>query len=105
MSLYLTYIMAHVQNAIDQNLLDGETTLKNLGEPVVIPDTVPVFPDETMRRLRFYKDMALIIEDFESWMMFLEKIANELGLNPASDFPKIAGVLNRYRLDEGKEPL
>jgi len=105
MSLYTTYIIAQVQQVLDQNLLAEETTPKNVGEPVVIPESVPVFPEEIMRRIKFYRDMAIIIEDFESWMAFLEKIANELKLNPASDFPKIAGVLNRYRLDVGMEPL
>lgn len=106
MSLYATYIIAQVQDALDQLIETKEdTTPKNLGEPLVAPESVPVFPDELMRRIQFYKSMAIAVEDFESWMAFLERVANELKLNPATDFPKLASVLNRYRVGVGKDPL
>jgi len=105
MTLYKTYIVAQVQLALDQNLQTEENVPKNVGEPLVAPESLPVFPDEVMTKLQFYKDKAVAVEDFESWMQFLEIVTNELKLNPASDFPKLASVLNRYRVDEGKEPL
>lgn len=105
MSLYKTYVIAQVQMALDQNLLTEENTPKGLGEPLVAPESIPIFPDTIMTKLQFYKDKAVAVEDFESWMKFLELVTNELKLNPASDFPKLASVLNRYRVDEGKEPL
>jgi hypothetical protein len=105
MSLSTTYIIAHVQAALDHNLLAAEEVPKGTGEPVVAPESLPVFSDDIMCRMQFFKDKAIAIPDFEAWMQFLELVAGELGLNPATDFPKIASVLNRYRVDEGKEPL
>jgi len=105
MSLYKTYIIAQVGMALDENLLAEDSVPKNVGEPLVAPESAPVFTDDIMRQLQFYKDKAVAVEDFEAWMKFLELVANELKLNPATDFPKIASVLNRYRVDEGKEPL
>jgi len=105
MPLHTSYIIAQVQAALDQNLLALEQIPKSSGEPVVAPESLPVFNDEIMRKLKFYADKAITIPDFEAWMQFLELVAGELGLNPASDFPKIASVLNRYRVDDGKEPL
>ena len=105
MSLYATYIIAHVTDALDQTLLTQESIPKDVGEPPVFQESTPIFSDDIMRHLQFFKSMAVEIEDFESWMLFLDKVASELKLNPASDFPKIASVLNRYRVDEGKEPL
>ena len=105
MSLYATYIIAHVKDALDQTLLNQEAIPKDIGEPPVFQESTPIFSDEVMRQLQFFKYMAIEIEDFESWMLFLDKVAFKLKLNPATDFPKIASVLNRYRVDEGKEPL
>lgn len=105
MSLYVTYIVAQVQKALDENLMAQDAIPKNLGEPLIAPESATVFPDEVMLRLQFFKNNAIAIEDFESWMIFLEHVTNELKLNPATDFPKIASVLNRYRIDDGKEPL
>jgi len=105
MSLHKTYIISQVQKALDQNMLAPETIPKNLGDPLIIPESVPVFSTEIMLKLQLYKDMAIAVEDFETWMCFLERITTELNLNPSTDFPKIAGVLNRYRVDAGKDPL
>ena len=106
MSLYATYIIAHVQAALDGNLVLDEALLpRTPGEAVVAPESTPVFSDDIMRKLQFFKTTAIDIPDFEAWMKFLELVAGELKLNPAVDFPRIASVLNRYRVDEGKEPL
>ena len=105
MSFYKAYIIAQVNKALEQNLPAENTNPQDVGQPLVAPESVPVFPDEIMMRLQFYKDKAVAVEDFESWMKFLEIVANDLGLNPATDFPKLASVLNRYRVAENKEPL
>jgi hypothetical protein len=104
MALHTSYIIAQVQMALDQNI-PQEQVPKSSGEPIVAPESAPVFSDEIMCKLKFYKDKAIEVPDFETWMKFLEIVAGELGLNPASDFPKLASVLNRYRVDEGREPL
>jgi len=101
MSLYKTYIYAKVQEAVDE-LKDP---LKEPFEPALAPESAPVFSDEIMRKLDLYKDKAISVNDFESWMALLEKVATETGLNPATDFEKIASVLNRYRRDVNLEPL
>lgn len=91
--LHISYIFAQVQIALDDI------------EPAIAPKDVPIFPDEIMRRLQLYKDMAVAIEDFEAWMKFLERLTVELDLNPTTDYPKLAGILNQYRVAENKEPL
>jgi len=105
MSLHATYIVTHVKAALDEKLMAEEAVPKNTGEPAVAPQSMPVFSDDVMRKLQFFKTKAIEVPDFETWMTFLEIVASELKLNPATDFPKIASVLNRYRVDEGKEPL
>lgn len=97
MALYKTYIYAKVQEAVDQ--------LTDPLAPAVAPESAAVFSDEVMRKLLLFKDTAIAIPDFESWMILLESVAIEIGLNPAIDFQKIASVLNGYRVDVGLEPL
>jgi hypothetical protein len=98
MAFYQTYIYAAVQNAIDQSL-SAPT------QPAVAPQSAPIFSDDIMQKLSFYKDKALSVMDFESWMLLLENVAAELKLNPATDFQKIAAVLNLYRVENNLEPL
>jgi len=101
MSLYATYIYAQVNDA-----LTPATNLEPTIEPVVAPSlSSGVFSDDIMRKLGFYKDTAIYVEDFESWISFLEKVATELGLSPANDLEKLASVFNLYRIEVGKDPL
>jgi hypothetical protein len=97
MSFYKTYIVAKVQEAIDN--LSAPT------DPAVAPESSPIFPNEIMHKLEGYKDKAIGVSDFESFMTLLETVANDLRLNPSSDFEKIASVLNRYRRENNLEPL
>lgn len=97
-----TYIYAAVKNALEQNI---ENVPGEVLQPLVAPQSAPVFPEDVMRRISFYNDMALNVEDFESWMNLLEHVANETGLSVATDLEKIASVLNRFRMENGKEPL
>lgn len=97
MSFYKTYIVAKVQEAID--------TLTAPTDPSVAPESSPVFPDEVMHKLEGYKDKAIGVNDFESFMALLEIVTTDLRLNPSSDFEKIASVLNRYRRENNLEPL
>jgi hypothetical protein len=100
MSLCTTYIYAQVKDA-----LIPETNLEPTIDPVVAPSLSGIFSDEIMRKLGFYKDTAIYVEDFESWISFLEKVATELGLSPANDLEKLASVFNLYRVEVGKDPL
>jgi hypothetical protein len=77
----------------------------DVGLPSVAPESCPMFSEDIMQKLQSFNDKAAMIEDFETWMTFLEIVANKLGLNPATDFGKLASVLNRHRVNEGKPPL
>jgi len=99
--------VAQVQKALAENLdmeYDG-TIPDDLGAPSVAPEGTPVFPVDTMKRLEEFKDTAIMIPDFESWLILLEKVASELNLNPATDFDKISSILNQYREAANKDPL
>lgn len=101
----LTYVIAKVEEAINENIKPSPEMPVEVGLPLVAPDDCPIFSEDIMRKLQFYEDNAIAVEDFETWLTFLEIIANQLELNPATDFGKLASVLNRYRLNSGKDPL
>ena len=73
--------------------------------PIVAPDDAPVFDLETMEKFKEFQDSAVLAPDFETFSNLLVEVANRLGMNPAVDLPKIASVLNRFRVDAGKEPI
>ena len=101
----LTYIIAQVETALNTNLIPIPDAPTDVGLPLVAPESCPIFSDTIMQKLLYYNDKATMVEDFETWIAFLEIVANKLGLNPATDFGKLASVLNRYRINEGKIPL
>ena len=104
MALYKTYIISTLQHVIAQHF-PQEETFNNPGEPSVAPEGTFIFPDDIMKKIEYYKDNAILVDDFESWMAFLENVATELALNPAQDLDDLASVLNQYRVTEGKKPL
>ena len=104
MALHKTYIVSAFQHVLSQNL-PQENLFQEPGEPAVAPENALVFPEDIMKKIQYYKDNAILVEDFESWMAFLENVAIELDLNPAQDLENLASVLNQYRISEGQPPL
>lgn len=102
--MYKTYIYATVAQVLAENIPEQQPLNSPL-EPMVASDDDMLFADDVLRKVESYKDKAVLVEDFESWMALLEIIATDLQLSPATDFPKVAAVLNRYRIANGKEPL
>jgi hypothetical protein len=80
-------------------------TSSDPSQPTIAPTDVAVFPEEIMSKLGFYKDKAILVEDFEGFSELLQLAAEETGLNPAQDLEKIASVFNRYRIENGKQPI
>lgn len=106
MSGHKNYIVTKTLEAFERFEPVVEETLPvEPGSPSVAPDGVPVFDLDTMRALELHKAKVINAPDFEAFMDLLQNIATEENLNPAQDFDKLASVLNRFRIDEGLEPL
>jgi hypothetical protein len=105
MRLYKTYILATLEKVLAHNLNVDDPELKDPGAPSVAPEDLPVFSEKTMGLIEQYRKHALLVEDFENWMALLENVAAMAGLNPATELDELASVLNRYRVDAGKQPL
>lgn len=56
------------------------------------------FAPETIEKLASFKESALICTNFEEFSNLVQRIAEALALRVAEDLPKIASVLNQYRL-------
>lgn len=99
------YIEAKTLEAFERFEDTQEDTLTDPGQPSVAPEGIPVFDKDLMQRLKLHRSKILNAPDFEAFMALLENIAAEEGLNPAQDFDKLASVLNRFRVEVGKDPL
>ena len=102
---YRTYILRQLLSLGERFDPPEEGLPKDPGKPSVAPSDVPVFEIEVMEKLEYYRDKALLVPTFEAFMDLLENVSNELGLNPAQDYDKLASVLNQYRVEKGLEPL
>ena len=106
MSEHKDFIVAKTLEAFERfDPVVEETLPQEPGSPSVAPDGVPVFDLETKRNLELHKDKVIHAPDFEAFMDLLQNVATEEKLNPAQDFDKLASVLNRFRIDEGLDPL
>jgi len=103
---YKDYIVAKTIEAFERFEDDAnDYTLGQPGQPSVAPEGVPVFDRDMMQDIELHRTKILNAPTFEAFMDLLQNIATEVGLNPAQDFDKLASVLNRYRVEEGLEPL
>lgn len=62
-------------------------------------------PADIVTKIESYHEEAIRIADFGTYMSMIGKIIKELGLNPDTDFPKVAALLNNFRLARNKKPL
>jgi len=102
---YRTYVVQNIIKAFERFDPRPEDTPDDPGKPSVAPEGSTLFPVETMEQLNDFREKALLVPTFEAFMVLLENVATELDLNPAQDFDKLASVLNRFRTEEGLEPL
>ena len=102
MRLFRYYIISKVKEALTD---PTPAPLSDPSQPTVAPEDSPVFPENIMRQLEFFKEKALLVKDFEGFSALLEQAAIELNLNPAQDLEKIASILNLYRTQAVDNPL
>jgi hypothetical protein len=73
--------------------------------PIVAPESMSdELPDRYAKVSDYYHE-ALQVENFESFLLLLDKITAECGLSIIDDQTVIAAILNRYRVDADLPPL
>ena len=83
---------------------------QNLPAEPIGPKTAPtnkiIFSQELDDAVSLkYADQALQCPNFELFLKLIEQVANENQLRPEIDSTKIAGLLNRLRVQKGLLPL
>ena len=83
---------------------ENPDNLGNPGEPYVAPESQPVEINfEAL--ISEYKPAALSAANFEEFLGLVNKVILEQALNPTNDLTKVAGVLNKHRIENDLEPL
>ena len=104
MSHHKDFIIAKTIEAFER-FEQNESESGQPGQPSVAPEGMPVFDNDTMEALETHRSKVINTPTFEAFMDLLQNVATEERLNPAQDFDKLASVLNRFRVEEGLEPL
>lgn len=105
MRLFQHYVISRIKEALASIDVPETTPTADPSQPAVAPADAVIFPENVTRQLEFYKEKALLVQDFEGFQALLEQAAVELGLNPAQDLGNIASIFNLYRTQAGENPL